>query len=165
MCLAPIVLGAYASYTHYSAPQQYPTANVPLPSTIVRRCSRPPRLYSTYPPKVNMSQQGIRKYPRFVLRQPGAVVVQSQGELRKFAVVTENMSRGGALFTSASSIPEGTKIELTVYFRRTMAATPLELQCSGRVLRVEPRPSANGFAMAVEFENPLPPELPGKVLH
>lgn len=112
-----------------------------------------------------MGQHGIRKYARVALRQPAEVVVHRDKELHKLTAVTENMSRGGALFTSASSIPEGTKIEMTVYFQRTMAATALEMQCSGRVLRVEPRPAANGFAVAVEFERPLPPDFPGKVLH
>lgn len=99
-----------------------------------------------------------------MLRQPAEVVVRGDHESHKLPAVTENMSRGGALFTTASSIPEGTKIELTVYFQRTIGAAALELQCSGRVLRVEPRPTANGFAMAVEFERPLPPDLPGKAL-
>ncbi len=112
-----------------------------------------------------MSPQGIRRYPRFVLRQPAEVIVRGDHASHKMHAVTENMSRGGALFTSASSIPEGTQIEMTVYFQRAMAATALELQCSGRVLRVEARPNANGFAMAVEFEKPLPPDLPAKVLH
>jgi PilZ domain len=114
---------------------------------------------------VDMSPQGIRKYPRFVLRQPAAVVIRESGELRRLPAVTENMSRGGALFTTASSIPEGTKVELTVFFQRTMNPEPLEVHCTGQVLRIEPRPATNGYAMAVEFEPPLPPSIPGKLLH
>ena len=112
-----------------------------------------------------MSQQGIRKYPRFTLRQPAAVVIRGDKQSGKLAAVTENMSRGGALFTAASSIPEGTRVELTVFFQRTMSPGPLELQCTGQVLRVEPRPGTKSYAMAVEFERPLPPDLPGRMPH
>lgn len=112
-----------------------------------------------------MGQQGIRKYPRFTLRQPAAVVIRGNKQSGKLAAVTENMSRGGALFTAASSIPEGTKVELTVFFQRTMNPEPLEVHCTGQVLRVEPRPATNSYAIAVEFERPLAPDLPGRVLH
>ena len=111
-----------------------------------------------------MGQQGIRKYPRFTLRQPAAVVIRGDKQSGKLSAVTENMSRGGALFTAASSIPEGTRVELTVFFQRTMKPEPFEMHCTGQVLRVEPRPASDGFAIAVEFERPLPPDLPGKVL-
>jgi len=84
-----------------------------------------------------------RKSVRYPLHLP--VTIRS-GETQ-ISARSENISKGGILFSTDLMILQGSPVELTVHFTPSIAMGA-SLKARGRILRVEPTVSG-GFAVAV----------------
>jgi PilZ domain-containing protein len=84
-----------------------------------------------------------RKSVRYPLHLP--VTIRS-GDT-EIAALSENISKGGILLSSDLLIGEGSPVELTVHFARSIAMGS-SLKARGKILRVEPTVSGR-FAIAI----------------
>jgi hypothetical protein len=64
--------------------------------------------------------------------------------------ITRNVSVGGIYFVTERPHAPGQSIVFRMQFEALQAERPLQLHCSGTVLRVEPQGSAIGVAARIE---------------
>jgi hypothetical protein len=83
----------------------------------------------------SMMQNERRRERRLPLREP-AVVRLCDEDSGKTPTVTENVSAGGVLLRSASPIPAGSKVEVTILLH-----TGAQTKGLGEVVRAEQKPA------------------------
>ncbi|HEY6337639.1 MAG TPA: PilZ domain-containing protein [Candidatus Sulfotelmatobacter sp.] len=98
---------------------------------------------------MNSPQQPSRRDIRYPLHMPVTLKLAHQRTQAR----SENISLRGILLSSASQIPEGSTVEVAVGVA-TLPDHGVQLSASGKVLRVQPKPSGS-FAVAIEFERPF----------
>jgi hypothetical protein len=93
-----------------------------------------------------MTQDDRRRERRLPLREP-AVVRLCDENLREVSTVTENVSTGGVLLRSASLIPGGSKVEVTI-----LLPTGAQIKGTGEVVRAEQKPAGGQVLIAVKCD-------------
>jgi acyl-coenzyme A thioesterase PaaI-like protein len=91
----------------------------------------------------------LRKSLRYPLNLPVAVKLGNA----HMSAQSENISENSILLSSDSLIREGSSVELTVDFTRSLEVG-ISLTARGKVLRVHPKASG-GFAMAIGCDVPF----------
>src|SRR5437868_4449856 len=76
-----------------------------------------------------------RRNRRFSIQQPAVVQVKSRDGRSEIHCNTENVSESGVLVLADSSVPEGSRVHLTVFPKYTLPQAP-GLHCRGTVARV-----------------------------
>ena len=94
-------------------------------------------------------QQPLRRHVRYPLHLPVSLRLDD----RELRTQSENISVKGILLSSASLIPEGAIVDLTVSVG-TSPTPSVFLFARGKVLRVHQKVSGN-FAVAIECERPF----------
>jgi hypothetical protein len=113
------------------------------------------RVTPTLPLVDQESHAPQRRYRRFRLNYP--VTVRFEGENRgsELRALSNNISAAGILLETESAIPRhcGVSFIMTVMEHNIIGFTQILVE--GEVVRVEPRTSGPGFAIAVSCERPL----------
>jgi len=103
----------------------------------------------------SMATPEKRKYRRFALRYSVHLQFRSAGRDSQLDGVTKNVSMGGLLLESASSIPKRCPVTFTITLVGGQVTRPIELLGEGEVVRVEPQVPGPGFAIALEYARPI----------
>ena len=96
-----------------------------------------------------------RRYRRFVLQCPVRVTFSAAGFVSEIDAISQNVSIGGSLLTSATLIPIRTPISFVITVIGREVSHPVLLNGKGRVVRLEPRADGQGYSIAVQFKWPL----------
>ena len=96
-----------------------------------------------------------RRYRRFDLRYPVRVRFPSGDSVAELETVSKNVSVGGLLLETASMIPRRVPVSFIMTIEGGRIVRPIQLLGEGEVVRVEPRGSAGGFAVAVACTRPI----------
>ncbi len=96
-----------------------------------------------------------RKFRRFSLRYPVHVKFRSGASVAELDAVSNNISLGGLLLETASLIPPHSLVSFVMTVRGGPVIRPIQLRGEGKVVRVEAKGSAAGFAVAVECKHPV----------
>lgn len=96
-----------------------------------------------------------RRYLRFNLRCPVRLGFRDQGLLSEVDAVSENVSIGGLLLTSASLVPNGSLVGFVMTVKEPSPTRSIFLKKEGKVVRVEPSTMQTGYSIAVDCKRPL----------
>ena len=96
-----------------------------------------------------------RRYRRFILRCPVRVSFSTAGFVSEIYAISENVSVGGSLLTSATLIPIRTPISFVITVIGREVSHPVLLKGKGRVVRLQRGVNGQGYSMAVQFKWPL----------
>jgi len=97
-----------------------------------------------------------RKYRRFALRCPIRVQFRSSNTASQVDGVTKNVSIGGLLLDCPSRIPKHCPVIFTIMAAEGgLVSRPLQFAGEAKVVRIEPDPSAGGFAIALKYVRPI----------
>jgi hypothetical protein len=96
-----------------------------------------------------------RRFRRFSLRYPVHVTFHAANCVAEFDAVSNNVSIGGLLLETACHIPPHSLVSFVMTVQGGPVVRPIQLTGDGEVVRVEPRKSAAGFAVAVECKRPV----------
>lgn len=99
------------------------------------------------------SQQ--RRFRRFNLRYPVRVKFHVGTAVAELDAVSNNVCIGGLLLETARRIPPHSLVSFVMTVQGGPVIRPIQLTGEGEVVRVEPRTSAAGFAVAVECKRPV----------
>jgi hypothetical protein len=94
-----------------------------------------------------------RRYRRFNLKYPVHVKFHSGKLISELDAVSRNVSVGGMLLETATTIPEHSPVSFLMTVQRKPASRPIELTGEGEVVRVENRDA--GFAIALHCKKPI----------
>jgi len=96
-----------------------------------------------------------RKYRRYSLKYPVHLQFSSGNVLSELDAVSVNVSVGGMLLESSSTIPKDTGLTFVMTLKGGRILRPIELVGKGHVVRVENVGVASGFAIAVQCDSPI----------
>jgi hypothetical protein len=96
-----------------------------------------------------------RKYRRYSLKYPVHVQFSSGNILSEVDAVSVNVSVGGMLLGTASTIPENTGLTFVMRLEGGQILRPIELVGKGHVVRVENVGVSPGFNIAVQCDSPI----------
>jgi len=88
-----------------------------------------------------------RKYRRFQLGYPVRLRWEPDGAVVEVETISQNVSIGGLLVSSASLIPEHTPVTFVISVLIEKAVRPIYLTGKGEIVRVEDRDAAVGLAV------------------
>jgi PilZ domain len=100
-----------------------------------------------------------RKFRRFNLEYLVHVRFPSGNAMAEVDAVTRNISLRGLLVESACLIPYRSPVEFSITLRGGPISRSIELTGAGKVVRVEPGKTADGFGIAVACSHPLDSNL------
>jgi hypothetical protein len=104
---------------------------------------------------VQASNWRRRKYRRFELEFPVNIKFSSGSEVTNIDAVSKNISVGGLLARSATSIPEDTAVTFILSVYGKAAVRPVRLLGEGYVVRIEPGEKESTFGVAMRCNAPL----------
>ena len=91
---------------------------------------------------------------RFRVQTCIAAVTKTDGQQRRFAGITRDISRTGVFFYVDFRPREGSRLQLMLTLPPEVTqAGSIPAMCNARVVRVEPGGPANRFGVAVETES------------
>jgi hypothetical protein len=96
-----------------------------------------------------------RKHRRFSLQYPVRLQIHSAGSMIEFDAVSRNISIGGLLLETSSMIPQHTPVSFIMTVQSAQVVRPIQFVGVGEVVRVDPKPAARVFAIAVECKRPI----------
>jgi len=105
------------------------------------------------PREDSMAQK--RRYRRFSLRYPVSVKFGLGKTVSELRAISNNISIGGVLLETDSAIPTHCDVSFTVMVRGHDIIGSIQIVGEGEVVRVEPRSSGAGFAIAVQCKRPI----------
>lgn len=94
-----------------------------------------------------------RKHRRFELIFPVELRLKGGKATKKIETVSRNVSIGGMLLDSATSLPLFTNVTFTIEMEGP-SHVPIELKGKGKIVRIQGRDSS-GFGIAVECVPPI----------
>ena len=94
-----------------------------------------------------LSVQQRRGHPRFSLLHPVHVLFQSGTSSYELDALSNNISIGGILLETRAPIPQNCELQFFMTVQKSMSSR-IQLEGSGRAVRVEQHPSGNGFAVS-----------------
>src|SRR5271165_5248170 len=97
-----------------------------------------------------MRQRQERKYRRFELECPVIVRYNTAHTPAEIEVVSQNVSIGGLLIKSASTIPEDMPVTFIITIQAGGGVRPIHLAGEGQIVRVTKSQDNGMFAIAVE---------------
>lgn len=101
------------------------------------------------------SQPQKRRYRRFSLRYPVDLKIDLGNSISELRAVSNNISLGGVLLETDSAIPQHSAVSFIVTVRGHHIIGPIQIAGEGEIVRVEPRASGAGFAVAVACKRPI----------
>jgi hypothetical protein len=96
-----------------------------------------------------------RKHRRFSLEYPVSLKAHSGARIIQVEAMSRNISIRGLLFETAFMIPQHTPVSFTLTVEPNELGRSIQFLGVGKVVRVDPRPEADGFAIAVECPQPI----------
>ena len=102
----------------------------------------------------NPSDRHERKYPRFKLRYPVHGKFCSGEAVSEFDAVSRNVSIGGLLLETTSTIPAHSSVTFTMTVEGGSIIRPIRLGGEGEVVRLEPA-EPGVFAVALVCKYPI----------
>ena len=96
-----------------------------------------------------------RQHRRFSIRYPVSVMFVLEGSVSKLRAISRNVSVGGVLLESDSSIPQHCGVKFIIQIREHHIIGPTKIVGEGEVVRVEPHRSGVGYAIAVKCKHPI----------
>jgi PilZ domain len=99
--------------------------------------------------------QQERKHRRFSIRYPVQVKFPLGNAVSGLQAVSNNVSIGGVLLETDSSIPQHCDVSFIITVRQHHIVGPIQLVGEGEVVRVEPHLSGAGFSIAVKCKRPI----------
>ena len=103
-----------------------------------------------------------RRYRRFNLRYPVHVSFCDHGLRSQVDTVSENVSVGGFLLTSASLIPISAVVSFVITVTGPSAVRPIVLSGEGQVVRVDRLRMRSGYSIALHCKTPLMQLVPAQ---
>ena len=101
------------------------------------------------------SQSQERQYRRFSICYPVSVRFVLGGSVSELRAISNNVSVGGVLLESDSSIPRHCRVKFIIQIRGHHIVGPTKIVGEGEVVRVEPHRSGVGYAIAVKCKHPI----------
>lgn len=101
------------------------------------------------------SQPQKRRYRRFSVRYPVDLKIDLGNSVSELRAVSNNISLGGVLLEIDSAIPQHSAVSFVVTVRGHHIIGPIQIAGEGEIVRVEPRASGAGFAVAVACKRPI----------
>jgi hypothetical protein len=102
-----------------------------------------------------LSTRQKRKHRRFSLQYPVRVTVHAVGMVVELEAVSSNISIGGLLLETSFPIPQHTPVSFIVTALSAQFLRPIHFVGEGKVVRVDPQVTDEGFAVAVECARPI----------
>jgi hypothetical protein len=96
-----------------------------------------------------------RKHRRFNLHFPVCLSFTSEGAVRELETHSENVSIGGLLLKADAAVPPRTPVSLVMEVKGPWSRRPVRLVAKGEVVRVESLGAGEGFAIAVQCQQPI----------
>jgi len=96
-----------------------------------------------------------RKHRRYSLKYPVHLQFSSGNVLSDLEAVSVNVSVGGMLLETTSTIPENTGLTFVMTLEGGRIVRPIQLVGKGHVVRVENIGAAPGFSIAVKCDTPI----------
>ena len=91
-----------------------------------------------------------RRHRRFLVNYPVQVKAHRENSVSEHQAVTKNVSIGGLLIETASSIPQHCPVDFTMTLHGGPLLRPIRVVGEGEVVRVEPHGPGAGFAVAIK---------------
>ena len=96
-----------------------------------------------------------RQYPRYNLDFPVRVMFQAGAMPKEIETISKNVSLGGLLVRSASTIPQDTLVTFVLSVHGEHGVRPIHLLGEGEIVRVEPDGAGETFAVAIRCKHPV----------
>jgi PilZ domain len=96
-----------------------------------------------------------RKHRRFSIRYPVQIKFPFGNTVSELQAVSNNLSLGGVLLEADSPIPQHCDVSFIVTVKDHPIVGSVQVVGEGEVVRIEPRPSGAGFAIAVKCKRPI----------
>jgi hypothetical protein len=96
-----------------------------------------------------------RRHRRFNLRYPVQVKFNAAGSVSELQAFSNNLSLGGILLETAVPPPQPCQVSFTMTVKEHPILGSACLVGEGEVVRVEPRLSGAGFAVAIMCKRPI----------
>lgn len=96
-----------------------------------------------------------RRYRRFSLRYPVSVKFDLGNSVSELRAVSRNISIGGVLLEADLALPQHCDVRFIMTVLEHHIIGPTQIIGEGEVVRVEPRGSGAGFAIAVKCKRPI----------
>jgi hypothetical protein len=111
--------------------------NKPLPMENLDHVARP-------------SSAQKRKHRRFSLQYPVRLKAHSGDRVVQVDAMSRNISIRGLLMETSLMIPQNTPVSFILTVEPSELGCPIQFMGVGKVVRVDPKPAEDGFAIAVE---------------
>ena len=96
-----------------------------------------------------------RRYRRFSLQYPVQIKAHSGARIVQVQAMSRNISVRGVLLETSLMIPQETPVSFTLTVEPNELGRPIQFVGVGKVVRVNPKPTEDGFAIAVECPQPI----------
>jgi len=96
-----------------------------------------------------------RKHRRFWVNYPVQVKFHLQNAISELQAVTKNVSVGGLLLETASSIPQHCPVDFVMTLQGGSLLHPIRVVGEGEVVRVEAHGPGAGFAIAIKYKRDI----------
>ena len=96
-----------------------------------------------------------RRHRRFSLQYPVRLKAHSGDRIVQVEAMSRNISVRGVLLETSLMIPQDTPVSFTLTVEPSELGRPIQFVGVGKVVRVDPKSTEDGFAIAVECPRPI----------